>query len=120
MESREVRSHEYTAELKDRRHVINTSPKTIRFSGGTAFSYNKNRPFSKTISSHLEIFGKHNSKELNKKSKISSTKILKQRSLKTNQQRLCDEINERDYQLNGCQRNPKRSLFVYVECYIQK
>jgi len=61
--------HEYIAELKTTGQAVNLSPKTIKFSDGTIFTYNKDKPISKALSTHLDIFGKYNSKELNKKIK---------------------------------------------------
>jgi len=58
--------HAYIAELKSSGQVVNISPKTIKFNDGTIFTYNRDRPISKALSSHLEIFGKYNSKELSK------------------------------------------------------
>ena len=57
--------HEYIADLKNKGKVINISPKTIKFDDGNIFTYNRSRPMSKALSSHLEIYGKYNSKALN-------------------------------------------------------
>ena len=55
---------EYIEDLQNKGKVIYISPKTIKFDDGNVFTYNKDRQMSKVLSSHLDIYGKYNSKTL--------------------------------------------------------